>query len=188
MNDLLGVARDLQSFCDRRGWQSCLIGGIAVLRWGEPRVTRDVDLTLLTGFGHEEPLVLALLEQYGARISDAAGFARINRILLLESQEGVGIDISLAALPYEELMIQRASEFSFGPGLSLRTCSAEDLLVTKLFASRPIDVRDAESVALRHGNDVDWDYVELHLSPLVELKEDKEILKTLTRLRAGIER
>ena len=54
MTGLFEAARQLQAFCDRQGWRSCFIGGIAVQRWGEPRVTRDVDLTLLTGFGGEE--------------------------------------------------------------------------------------------------------------------------------------
>ena len=30
------------------------MGGVALQRWGEPRLTQDVDLTLLTGFGDEE--------------------------------------------------------------------------------------------------------------------------------------
>ena len=37
--------------------------------------------------------------------------------------------------------IERASLFSFGPGRDVRTCSAEDLIVFKLFASRPLDRR-----------------------------------------------
>jgi hypothetical protein len=47
------AARELQVFCDERGWRSCFIGGIAVQRWGQPRVTRDVAISLLTGFGQE---------------------------------------------------------------------------------------------------------------------------------------
>jgi hypothetical protein len=57
MIDLLEAAVSLQDFCDRRCWSSCVIGGIAVQRWGEPRVTRDVDLTILTGFGGEDEIV-----------------------------------------------------------------------------------------------------------------------------------
>src|ERR1017187_4944246 len=41
--DLFEAARQLEVFCDRQGWRSCFIGGIAVQRWGEPRVTLDVD-------------------------------------------------------------------------------------------------------------------------------------------------
>ncbi|MGD0620777.1 MAG: hypothetical protein ABSB67_24380 [Bryobacteraceae bacterium] len=54
MIDLFTAAKQLQDFCDRQGWQSCFIGGIAMQRWCEPRVTRDIDLTLLAGFGDEE--------------------------------------------------------------------------------------------------------------------------------------
>ena len=53
METIFEAARDLQDYCDQRGWHSCFIGGIAVQRWGEVRVTRDADLTLLTGFGAE---------------------------------------------------------------------------------------------------------------------------------------
>ena len=38
-------------------------GGLAVQRWGEPRLTRDADLTLLTGFGKEARFASALLER-----------------------------------------------------------------------------------------------------------------------------
>lgn len=46
---ILAAAGELQRFCERQGWRFCLIGGVAVQRWGEPRFTQDVDLTLLTG-------------------------------------------------------------------------------------------------------------------------------------------
>lgn len=44
--DLLDDARAIQDFCDQCGWRSCLIGGIAVQRWSQARVTLDVDLSL----------------------------------------------------------------------------------------------------------------------------------------------
>src|SRR5450631_4384076 len=144
MDDLLDVASQLQLFCDRQGWNSCVIGGIAVLWWGEPRVTRDVDLTLLTGFGAEDSFVSTLLAEYPARVADPATFARKNRVLLLQTPGGVGIDISLGALPFEECVVRNATEYTYGPGLSFRTCSAEDLVVMKLFASRPLDIVDAK--------------------------------------------
>ena len=181
--NLFGVARQLQEFCDSRKWRSCFIGGIAVQRWGQPRVTRDVDLTLLTGFAGETPFVEALLAAYSARIGDAAQFASEARVVLLRSPEGIGIDISLAALPFEELVIERASVYEFAPGTQLRTCSAEDLMVMKLFAARPIDIRDAESVAVRHAGVLDWPYIEEQLAPLAETKDDPAINRELIRIR-----
>jgi hypothetical protein len=154
--DLLVAAAGLQRFCDARGWRNCFIGGVAVQRWSEPRVTRDVDLSLMAGFGTEAPFIDALLGHYEGRLPDAREFAQRNRVLLVRTAEGIGIDISLAALEFEREVIERASDFEIGPDLSIRTCSEEDLVVMKLFAGRALDLRDAEGVALRHGRDVDW--------------------------------
>jgi hypothetical protein len=148
MSALFGAARDLQTFIETRGWRFCFIGEIAVLRWGEPRFTRDVDVALLCPFGGEDQVSAPLLDSgYRGRISDAREFARRSRVLLLESPDGVPIDIALAALPFEEGVVERSSLFEFEAGSALRTCSAEDLMILKLFAFRPRE-RKANSTAL----------------------------------------
>ena len=183
MITIFQTAFELQDFCDRRGWSSCFIGGIAVQRWGQARVTRDVDITLLTGFGGEDSFIGPLLAQYAPRNIDAAQFARRSRVLLLRSPSGIGIDISLGGLPFEHRVVQRAAFFEFAPGLDLRICSAEDLMVMKLFASRAIDIRDAEGIAVRNDKTLDWGYIEEQLAPLAEAKEEPEILGQLARIR-----
>lgn len=80
-------------------------------------------------------------------------------------------------------MIQRSSEFQFLPEVSLRTCSAEDLITLKAFASRPIDWIDVEGIVIRHGEHIDWDVVFGELDPLLELKEEPEIRTRLEQLR-----
>jgi hypothetical protein len=92
MIDLFETARQLQVFCDQQGWRSCFIGGLAVQRWGEPRVTRDVDLTVLAGFGSEDRFIAPLLAAYPTRIEDAKEFAHRYRVLLLRTASGVGIE------------------------------------------------------------------------------------------------
>jgi hypothetical protein len=181
--DLLEAARDVQEFCDGHGWRWCFIGGLAVLRWGESRVTRDIDLTLLTGYGDERGFIDVLLGRYEPRLVDSGPFALRSRVLLLKTGDGIGIDVSLGALPFERVAIARATDFEFSPGLRLRTCSAEDLLVMKLFASRPIDLRDAEGVAVRNQEWLDWGYVEEKLTPLAEAKGEAEIMRQFARIR-----
>ena len=56
-------------------------------------------------------------------------------------------------------------------------------MVLKLFASRAIDIRDAEGIAVRHEKTLDWRYVEEQLTPLAEAKEEPEILQQLARIR-----
>lgn len=54
--DLLAAAVEVQRLCERHGWRFCFIGGIAIQRWGNPRFTVDVGLTLLSGYGARAPL------------------------------------------------------------------------------------------------------------------------------------
>ena len=187
MIELIRVAADVQAFCDARRWRFCFIGGLALQRWGEPRETVDVDLTLLTGFGGEDPFIEALLERYAGRVDDAAEFARTNRVLLLRSASGVGIDIALGALSFEESVVARATPFAFPGNVSLRTCSAEDLVVLKAFAARGRDWVDIEGVIARQAGALDWSCIDAELRPLAALKDAPEILSELARRRAALE-
>ena len=53
LENLLRASAKLEAFFKSQGWKFCFIG---VQRWGEPRFTKDADITLLTGFGGEERL------------------------------------------------------------------------------------------------------------------------------------
>lgn len=184
MIDLIAEAHRFQGFCRQNGWRFCFIGGLPVQHWGEPRLTRDVDVTVLTGFGDERRFISSILNFYKPRRPDAEEFALQNRVLLVQTNSGVTVDISLGALPFEEEMINRASTIEFMPGIELHICSPEDLIVMKCFAGRPQDWQDASSVIIRQGeSSLDWDYIELYLRPLAELKGEPEIMEHLARLR-----
>ena len=184
MQDLLLLASEVQSFCEDRRWQYCFIGGLALQRWGEPRLTADVDLTILTGFGNEAPYIEALCRAYPGRLPDAAGFARESRVLLLQSRTAIPMDIALGALPFESRVVQRAAFRRFLPGVRLKICSAEDLVVMKAFADRSRDWADIEGILLRRGSRLDWETIEAELPPLCTMKEAPHILPRLASLRA----
>ena len=186
MQDLFVQAHELQSFCQDRGWTFCFIGGIALQRWGEPRLTGDIDLTILTGFGGEAGYIDDLCGAFAGRIPDAAEFARRSRVLLLQSERGIPIDISLGALPFEERVVGRATFYRYLPSARLNTCSAEDLVVLKAFADRSRDWSDIEGVLLRSGHQLDWKTIETELAPLCEAKEAPHILPRLGTLRSSI--
>jgi hypothetical protein len=180
MNGLYIAAREVSEFLASRQWRFCIIGGLAVIRWGEMRTTLDVDLTLLTGFGQEEEFARPLLERFPGRIDDAMEFVLQNRVLLLHASNGKDVDISFGAFPFEEDMIRRATPFEFATGISLPTCSAEDLFILKMFAGRGKDWTDAEGVAIRQNLDVR--YILKQLRPLSELKEDPRMVDRARKL------
>ena len=180
----INAAVSVQEACIKHQFPFAFIGGVALQRWGEPRVTIDVDITLFTGFGKEAKFIETLLGIFPARAADAAEFALQRRVLLLQSTEGIGIDIALGALPFERSLIDRASYAEYLPGIQLYTCSAEDLVITKSFADRPQDWIDVDRVIVRQGEKLDWEYILEQLKELTAIKESPEILARLKKLRA----
>ena len=185
MNPLLAAALEIQAFCRARNWRFCFIGGLAVQRWGEPRLTQDADLTVITGFGGEASFVDALLARFEGRVSDAREFALRNRVVLLRSSGGIPLDVALGAMPFEEHAVARASDFMMAPDAVILTCSGEDLMVFKAFAGRPQDWLDLEGIAVRQVGRLDERLIWRELVPLLELKETPEDAE---RLRAILDR
>ena len=179
MNRLLAAALEIQAFCRAQNWRFCFIGGLAVQRWGEPRLTQDADLTVITGFGGEAPFVDTLLARFEGRLPDAREFALRNRVLLLRSSGGVPLDVALGAMPFEERAVARASDFVIAPSVVILTCSAEDLVVLKAFAGRPRDWLDIEGIAIRQAGRFDERLIWTELVPLLELKESPEDARQL---------
>lgn len=183
MADLLDAALEIDGFCREHSWRFCLIGGLALLRWGEPRATLDVDVSLLTGFGGEEAFVDELLKRFTLEPRMTRLDAIHHRVVPVRSSAGLGIDIALAALPFEETAIARATDCDYSPRHRLRTCSADDLVVMKAFAARPKDWFDVESIIIRQIGRLDWAYIRAQLEPLVALKEAPENLVRLEQIR-----
>jgi hypothetical protein len=185
---VFAAAREIQEFFRRSGERFCIIGGIALQRWGRPRITKDVDFTVLCGLGEEAETVDRVLSSFAARVPDARNFALKARVVLIKTASGIPADVALGALPFERRCVKRASEFDFGPNLRLRTCSAEDLVVLKAFAGRGQDWVDLEGVLVRRSKSLDWKLVFRELEPLAALRETPEVLERLRELKARIEK
>ena len=182
MNPIFAAALEVQEFCRARGFRFCFIDGLSLQRWGEPRLTQDVDLTVISGFGREPEYADQFLSTFAARILDAREFALRHRVLLLLGREGIPLDVALGAMPFEERAVIRASPFLVAEGISLLTCSAEDLIVLKAFAGRAQDWIDIEGIALRQHRRLDEGLIWQELIPLLELKEDEQTGPRLRRL------
>lgn len=173
---LVEAAEELLSFLSASGRSACLIGGMVVSRWGEPRATKDVDATVLVDFTEEAAVLDLLLSRFGSRDPDPVRRAELGRLALLSATNGVDLDISFAAFPFELEVLQRASDWRVTPDHVLCTCSAEDLVLYKLVAARLIDLHDVQSVVSRMGASLDLDRVRLWGGRFAEILEKPELL------------
>ena len=128
---LVEAADELLRFLDANGRSACLIGGVVVSRWGEPRATKDVDATVLVDFTHEAAMLDLLLSKFASRDPDPVRRAELGRLALLRATNGVDLDISFGAFPFEIEVLQRASDWQVTPDIALRTCSAEEAVRTR---------------------------------------------------------
>ncbi len=180
MNAIFVAAKEVCDFMTARRWKFCIIGGLAVQRWGELRTTLDADLTLFTGFGDEEIYVDEMLDHFPMRTPKAREMALRQRVLLIRASNGKDVDVALGGFPFEKAMIRRSTLFQFSTGVTLPTCSAEDLFVLKVFAGRGKDLHDAETIAIRQK--LDHRRILRQLKPLCDLKETPEAVEYARRI------
>ena len=184
---VIDAAFELQTRLEEIGLPYCFIGGIAVQRWGGPRLTVDADATVLSGWEEDERVADALPATFEGRRPDSREFALRYRVLLLRAFDGTHLDVALGAIPFEQRSVERSSQWRLPDGRSLPTCSAEDLIVHKAFAARDRAWLDIDGVLRRQSTALDMALIMQELRPLVALKEEPAILTRLeTMVRARL--
>lgn len=171
---LLGAVKEITEFLERRHIPYVLLGGLAVQYWGEPRTTRDVDVTVVVAQEELESFLQKTLERFPPRIPDALAFARDHRVLLVKTDTGVPIDISLGIPSYEEEVVRRAITVSF-QDVRVRMISAEDLILHKCVAGRARDREDVERILVRQRLQLDLAYIRRWLSDFAPVVETHDV-------------
>lgn len=154
-----GIERALAALApilDSYKGHSVVIGGIAVIARGIPRVTRDIDVA----FDGSSVTVQRLGAELGRvgivpRIEDAFSFAAESQVLLMtHAATGIDIDVSLAWLPFELEAMAVAGPAKVG-GVMLPIAQPEALVVYKAIAWRPQDQQDVERLLVLYGAQMD---------------------------------
>jgi hypothetical protein len=123
--------------------EGMVIGGVAASMLGKPRLTRDIDVTLMLDLADLQVLVLAAsAANITPRIADVVEFARMSRVVLLQHEPtGIAIDVSLGAMPFEAEAIARGTVRDL-EGVKVRLPTPEDLIVYKAVSHRGQDLQD----------------------------------------------
>ncbi len=128
-----------------------IIGGQAVLLYGEPRLTRDIDITL--GINTDKlPKLLTVVDDIGAIPipEDLETFVRETYVLPVRDKiSNIRIDFIFSYTPYERQAIKRANKIKL-KGVFLNFASLEDVIIHKIFSGRPRDIEDVKSIILKN--------------------------------------
>jgi hypothetical protein len=161
---------------------SIVIGGIAVGIWGEPRATRDADLKVQLERKDAERLLAVLTPDYVSLLPDPLETLRRQAMVFVQDAGGVRMDLLLADTPYDVVAVQRGREVEVQPGMTLRLCSAEDLVIYKLISTRPRDHEDVRGVTRRQGAAMDHKYVLGWLRQFEEAFDDSTLVAEYRQL------
>jgi hypothetical protein len=124
-----------------------VFGAQAVLVWGRPRLTGDVDVTAF--FEPEEPEgFVAAMEQAGfaLRVANVGDFVARTRVLpFTHAPSGLALDVVLGGPGLEEEFLRTARQVDVG-GVVVPVIGPEELIVTKILAGRPKDMDDVQGI------------------------------------------
>lgn len=130
-----------------------IIGGQAVLLYGEPRLTKDIDIALGIGvdrLGEVRKIVQKLALKI--LVDSPENFVRKTMVLpVIDEKTGIRIDFIFSFSPYEKQAIERAVGIKFGK-TQVRFASREDVVIHKIIAGRARDIEDVKAVLLKNPN------------------------------------
>jgi len=160
-----------------------IIGGQAVLVYGRPRLTRDIDVTL--GIDADD---FALLEQVCRKLNlkmlpqKPEDFARETRVLPAEQTKSkIRVDFVFSFSTYERKAIKRTKPVLID-NYPVRFASCDDVIIHKMVAGRAIDQEDVKTILVKNRGLIDLRYVRRWLSEFGKMSEDIGLLDRFNRL------
>ena len=149
-----------------------IIGGQAVLLYGEPRLTRDIDITLGVDTDRFED-VASLTQALGLMALPPDPLKFVRETMVFPAQEistGIRVDFIFSFSPYEAQAIPRARQVLMG---RQRVCfaSPEDVVIHKIIAGRPRDLEDIRTILLKN--------------PLIDIRYIRKWLKKISPVAEG---
>lgn len=159
-----------------------VFGAQAVVLWGRPRLTADIDVTVRMDPEEPERLVRAFeASGFSLRIGNTPEFVRRTRVLpFVHATSGMPMDVVLAGPGLEELFLSRAVPVTIG-NLVVPVISPEDLIATKILAGRPKDIEDVRGILRERLSTLDLESIRSTLALLEEALGQSDLRPILER-------
>lgn len=138
--------KELLSILNDNGVKYLVVGGYAVIKYAEPRYTKDLDLWVSAN-SQNAHAIFSALRQFGAPLRNLSvdDFAHEGYFYQM-GVPPVRVDIlmSIPGLSFEEAWAKR--EMVDFDGVELPFISKADLIISKRASGRPQDILDAETL------------------------------------------
>ena len=170
------LIKKVAQLLDQEAIPYMIIGGQAVLLYGRPRLTRDIDITL--GVDTDK---FALIEGVSKKlklrtlVENPQDFARDTKVLPTEEPDSrVRVDFIFSFTPYEAQAIKKARQVLIDD-YPVNFASCEDVIIHKMVAGRAVDEEDVKSILAKNRDTINFVYIDKWLSEFGKIAEHEGI-------------
>ncbi|MBI2487425.1 MAG: nucleotidyltransferase [Deltaproteobacteria bacterium] len=171
---------------DREHIPYMVIGGQAVLLYGEPRLTKDIDVTLGVDVDELQKVKdISNSIKLKILVKKVEEFVKDTKVLpTIDEKSGIRVDFIFSFSPYEKQAIERANSIEFGKTV-VRFATLEDVVIHKIISGRARDIEDVKSILLKNPN-YDSGYIDRWLKEF-DRSLNENFLKVFKRVVKEIE-
>jgi hypothetical protein len=153
-----------------------VFGAQAVVVYGVPRLSADVDVTLTLEPDAPERFAAEMgASGFALRVDDTEFVRRTRVIPFVHRHTAMPLDVVLAGSGLEEEFLSRAIETDIG-GVHVPVIELADLIIAKVLAGRPKDMDDVQALWTLHGRGLDEDRIRRTLQLLQEALGQSDLL------------
>jgi len=176
---------DIDQRCQAHRIPYAIIGGIAVIIHGAPRVTADIDVTILAEIDTLEQILGVFADDYiSLKSNPLAFFQRCLFVPLQHKTTEVKVDVAAALSGFERLAVKRSQRL-FYYDVEANVCTIEDLIIMKLIAARPKDILDLQTLIPQNRPQLDLRYLRARAKEFIDVERSDVPEKLEEFLRAA---
>lgn len=154
--------------------------------YGEPRLTKDIDITLGVNIDKLDHLLNVLRDLSLTPLpEDMETFVKETMVLPTQHEKtGIRVDFIFSYTPFGNNAIKRARAVKI-LGQKVAFATPEDLIIHKVFAGRPRDLEDVRIVLLKNS-DIDVQYIRKWLREFDESSNHDALLENFENILKDI--
>ena len=177
------LIKKIAQLLDQQEIPYMIIGGQAVLLYGRPRLTRDIDIALgvdIDKFTSIEDVCKKI--KLRILVENPQDFAKDTKVLPTEEPESkVRVDFIFSFTPYEAQAINNAKQVLIDD-YPAKFASCEDVIIHKMVAGRAIDEEDVKSILAKNRDTINFVYIGKWLSEFSKIAEHEGTLARFNTL------
>ena len=180
MNDFEKTLARLDKFCNECSIKYAVIGGVAVIKYGYERTTKDIYITVLCELDEIKEIHNQFSKEYILFYEDLLYFFEKNFVFPVKDKvTKVKVDVAAGLTIFDDTIIQRRIRTKLGE-VEFYICTLEDLIVYKLFANQYQDLADAQILLDKNKDLIERNYLLKTIEKFRELDRE-DMIETLNK-------